>query len=214
MVLAVLVFYDPSGLDTAELGFSLLEASSNVEVKTRKLTFSQFGRRPFAIPTLRSYQILVSSPEQVQELSQLPKDVLSFHGAMKDRLDHKATMYGFELDDTDPNNSVPTHACKILLRKNLQNLGPVIAMRVHDAFEAEISKAKQQNGNTTLPVLAFLKALTARVNSQVFFGDEYATDEGFLAATKRYGWDCIATMEICRLLPGFIAPFVPHAIST
>lgn len=59
-------------------------------------------------------------------------------------------MYGFEHNDIDPHDSVPIHAMKVLLRKNLGAMGPVIERRVEEGTEAYLKKAGSYEGKKAL----------------------------------------------------------------
>ena len=56
---------------------------------------TQAGGRTFAIPSLAEYQVLISSKDQVKELSESSEDVLSFHAAMNDVRDACVKYYIF-----------------------------------------------------------------------------------------------------------------------
>lgn len=84
-------------------------------------------------------------------------------------------MFGFELNDVDPHDSIPRRVFKTLARENLPNLSAVIALRVKEVF-ARIQgtgEGKMQTGDSAV-VSAFdlSKSLIARVNNQLLFGDE------------------------------------------
>lgn len=118
-------------------------------------------------------------------------------------------MYGFEHNDVDPHDSVPIHALKVLLRKNLSALSPIIKQRVEEGCQGFLQTPRRSNG---VSVFALAKAICARVNNQIIFGDDLATDETFQADSLAYGWHGAICMEICRLLPAPLAKVVGTTI--
>ncbi|KAI0975056.1 cytochrome P450 [Xylaria arbuscula] len=168
----------------------------------------------FAIPALTGYQVLVSLPTKIQELARAPKHVISFHEAMKDRLNHRLIMFGFEHNAVDPNDSVPIHVLKVQLRKHMGELRPVIVRRISEAIEHHLQKSQHSEriGTWTVSIFAFTKDVTNLVNNQVLFGSDLASNEDFQKDTLRYGWDGAIAMEACRLVPGLIASVVAKGI--
>lgn len=69
---------------------------------------------------------------------------------IKKRLYYKQIMFGFEHNDIDPNDTVPIHAIKVLLRKNLPALGPVIRQRVVEGFEAHLRSHVMPTGGESV----------------------------------------------------------------
>ncbi|KAI0018948.1 cytochrome P450 [Xylariomycetidae sp. FL0641] len=184
------------------------------------------GGSAFALPALQEYQVLISQPHEVQQLTRCPKDTLSFHEAMKDRLSHKQIMLGFEHNDIDANDSIPIHVLKVLLRNHLHHLAPIIQLRVTEGIQNRLQAAQREGGRLnhpmrghgateltatephTVSVFSLAKSIMTRVNNQILFGDDLATNDDFENASIRYGWDGAITMEVCRLLPKFLAPIV------
>lgn len=102
-------------------------------------------------------------------------------------------MFGFEHSDVDPHNTVPARTLKVLLRKNLPKLRPIINKRVIEGFDTEIRKGNEATngkqklnhnahvsnvfgaGWTSVSTFSLAKRVTERVNSQVFLGTELGT---------------------------------------
>ncbi|KAI1493662.1 cytochrome P450 [Biscogniauxia mediterranea] len=171
-------------------------------------SYQEHSDTPFAVPSITEYQVLVSKREHIEEFSKCSTSVLSFEAAMKDRLNHKQIMLGFEHNDVDPHNSIPIHVLKVLLRKNLDTLSPVIQQGVKESLDCHLRNLPQHEGTWTVSIFSLAKAIAGRVNNQILFGDELARNEDFEKASLRYGWDGAITMEICRLLPRFLTGIV------
>ncbi|KAI0381913.1 cytochrome P450 [Hypomontagnella monticulosa] len=170
-------------------------------------SYRKSKRRPFAIPSLREYQVLVSSPKHIIEVARCPESILSFHDAMKNRLRHKITMMGFEHNDIDPDEYVTMQVIKVHLRKSLPILNPVIQHAVVEGFSLSLKGAtRSPEGSTIIPVFSLAKSIVGQVNNHIFFGDDLSRNEDFTRAALRYPWDGSITAEICRYLP---EPFVP-----
>ncbi|KAI1633648.1 cytochrome P450 [Biscogniauxia mediterranea] len=172
-------------------------------------SYQKSKRQPFAIPALGEYQVLVSSPKHILEVTRCPESILSFHDAMKKRLRHKITMMGFEHNDIDPDEYVTMQVIKVHLRKNLTVLNPVIQRAVAEGFLANLKGAKSSaEGFSIIPLFSFSKAIVGGVNNQIFFGNDLSQNEDFTKAALRYPWDGSITAEICRYLPEFAVPVV------
>ncbi|KAI0015221.1 cytochrome P450 [Xylariomycetidae sp. FL0641] len=185
----------------------VLRGSQNIRNLYQRST-----RRPFAIPALNEYLILISNPRHVVEVARAPESVLSFHAAMKDRLKHKITMMGFEHNHVDPDEYVTMQVVKMHLRKNLRILNPIIQRALSDGFRSFLQGPIQNKGSVTVNVFDLAKVIVGRVNNQIFFGEVLSKNEEFAQAALRYPWDGSMTAELLRYLPSSIAPFVGHTI--
>lgn len=55
-------------------------------------------------------------------------------------------MFGFEHNGVDPNDSIPIYVLKVLLRKNLESLSPVIQQRVKEGIQGHLLNSPQSGG--------------------------------------------------------------------
>ncbi|KAE8423668.1 cytochrome P450 [Aspergillus pseudocaelatus] len=167
--------------------------------------------KSFAIPALGEYQVLVSSEKHIQELSQSSEDVLSFHAAMKQRINHKYTLRGFEHDDVDPTNDVPKRVLKVLLRMNLPEMQVDLQPLIKDTIIQELT-GKYSDGWSRVSAFTLAKHIVARLNNHVILGSALASDSVVAAAVNRYLQDAVVTMELCRHLPSMLVPLVAPAM--
>ncbi|KAI1312961.1 cytochrome P450 [Xylaria venustula] len=174
----------------------------------RPYTRRQSSHNPFAIPALREYLVLVSSPKHVVEIARSSESVLSFHAAMKERLKHKITMLGFEHNDIDPDEYVTIQVIKMHLRKSLPYMNSVIEHSITKAFADDIVSAADNDVITIINLFTLAKTVVGQVNNRIFFGEELSRNKEFASAAARYPWDGSATAEFCRYLPSFLAPSV------
>ncbi|ORY17075.1 cytochrome P450 [Clohesyomyces aquaticus] len=166
----------------------------------------------FAIPALSEYQVLACDLSDVKEVCESKEDVLSFHAAMTDRLQHKHTMYGFEHNDVDPHNSVAGRTLKVLLRMNLAFLRPSIEARIEEGIASSVSRGQASEGWTSVSAFELARNITERVNCEVFLGAELANKPDFAKAANRYNQDVVLAMELCRQLPAIFSPIIAPAI--
>ncbi|KAI1255403.1 hypothetical protein MGN70_003469 [Eutypa lata] len=131
---------------------------------------------------------------------------------MNDRLNHKQIMFGFEHNGVDPNDSIPIYVLKVLLRKNLESLSPVIQQRVKEGIQGHLLNSPQSGGCWTVSLFSLARAVSMRVTNQILFGDELGMNADFNRVSLRYAMDGATTMEACRLLPGFMAKFVGQGL--
>ncbi|PIG83981.1 hypothetical protein AARAC_008631 [Aspergillus arachidicola] len=169
------------------------------------------GDESFAIPALGEYQVLVSSEQHIQELSQSSEDVLSFHAAMEQRINHKYTLRGFEHNDVDPNNDVPKRVLKVLLRMNLPEMQVGLQPLIQDTIIQELT-GKYSDGWSRVSAFTLAKHIVARLNNHVILGSALASDSEVVAAVNRYLQDAVVTMELCRHLPSILVPLVAPAM--
>jgi cytochrome P450 len=172
---------------------------------------SELGTGVFAIPALSCYQVLVSKHEQILEFTKANEDSMSFRAAMNERLFFKHTMFGFELNDVDPHDSIPRRVFKTLARENLPSLSAVLSLRVKEVFARikGVGEGAMQPGDTSV-VSAFdiSKSLIARMNNQLLFGNELAEDDKFEEHSVRYAWHTIILMQVLRQIPSVFVPLV------
>ncbi|KAL1961857.1 hypothetical protein VTN77DRAFT_981 [Rasamsonia byssochlamydoides] len=166
------------------------------------------GGAAFAIPSLSEYQVLVSSQQHIKELTQSPERVLSFHMAMEQRLRHKYTMFGFEHNDIDPHNSIPSRVLKVLLRMSLPKLQSRLQAPIQKVLSEELGRKEAVDGWKTVSAFGLVKRIISQVNNQILFGEELASNHEFQEATIRYNHDVVVTMEVCRHIPSLLVPIV------
>lgn len=170
--------------------------------------YNQAGNTPFAIPALSNYQVLVSSPEDVQKLANAPEEDVSFRKALFDRLFFTYTMGGFTPNHIDPHNSIPVRVFKVLARENLQSLSAPIAGNIEQVFneQFEAGRRKQNESESDVKLHLLSGTLIARMNNELLFGEEFARDPTFEKDSIKYGWDSAYAMEIFRQIPTCLVP--------
>ncbi|KAH8699442.1 cytochrome P450 [Phaeosphaeriaceae sp. PMI808] len=171
--------------------------------------YKETDKRPFAIPAISNYQILVSSSEHFKELAQAPDEMLSFYKAMNERLFFKYTMGGFVPDNgVDTNNGIPNRVFKILVRENLLLMSGPLQEGVADVFARFFEEGRTGEGLSKVSLHTLSGTLIARMNNTLLFGSELARDPGFEKASIKYGWHSGIAMEIFRQIPKCLVPIV------
>ncbi|KAF2260655.1 cytochrome P450, partial [Lojkania enalia] len=171
--------------------------------------YKEAAKRPFALPAISNYQVLVSSAEHIKELAQAPDELLSFYKAMNERLFFKYTMGGFVPDNgVDNNNGIPNRVFKILARENLPRLSVPLQERVSEVFHEFFENGRIGEGLSKMPLHTLSGTLIARMNNTLLFGSELARNPSFEKASIKYGWHSGIAMEIFRQIPTCFVPVV------
>ncbi|KAF2691972.1 cytochrome P450 [Lentithecium fluviatile CBS 122367] len=171
--------------------------------------YKELNNASFAIPALTEYQVLACLESDARAVSEASEQMLSFHAAMTDRLKHKYTMFGFEHNEVDPHNAVPARTLKVLLRKHLPDIRPIIQKRIIQVFELEFDRFPEtSNGWKDISAFGLARRITERVNTQICLGTELAESSKFMQAARRYNHDAIVAAEICRQLPSIFTPLI------
>jgi hypothetical protein len=188
--------------------------------------YASCAKRPFALPAISNYQVLVSSPEHFKELAQAPDEMLSFYKAMNERLFFKHTMGGFVPDNgVDEKNAIPNRVFKTLARENLTRLDRPLTEGVKDVFARFFEQGKVgEQGFSRIKLQELSGTLIARMNNTLLFGEELgkslvafscveirltrniAKSPGFEQASIKYGWHSGIAMEIFRQIPKWSVP--------
>ncbi|KAJ5702277.1 cytochrome P450 [Penicillium malachiteum] len=134
--------------------------------------------KSFAIPALNEYQVLVSSEQEIQELTRAPEEALSFHAAMHQRIRHEYTIFGFQHNDVDPNNDIPKRVLKVLLRMKLPEMQEGLRALIRDTIAHELQDTgavhkpgyAETNGWNEIGAFALAKLLVVRLNNHTILG--------------------------------------------
>ncbi|KAJ4374839.1 hypothetical protein N0V83_001917 [Neocucurbitaria cava] len=178
---------------------------------------NELGTGVFAIPALSCYQVLVSKHEQIVEFTKASEDSMSFRAAMNERLFFKHTMFGFELNNVDPHDSIPRRVFKTLARENLPQLNAIMTLRIKEVFariRGTIGSEMQTGDSTVVSAFDLSKSLIARMNNQLLFGDELGGNDHFEEQSIRYAWHTIIIMQVLRQLPSVLVPCVAKLFLT
>ena len=135
--------------------------------------YKKAAKRPFAIPAISNYQVLVSSSEHFKELAQAPDEMLSFYKAMNERLFFKHTMGGFVPDNgIDTKNEIPNRVFRILVRENLSRMSGALQEAVKDVFATFFESGSVGEGSSKISLHTLSGTLIARMNNTLLFGSK------------------------------------------
>ncbi|KAJ5636491.1 cytochrome P450 [Penicillium longicatenatum] len=165
------------------------------------------GGKSFAIPALGEYQVLVSSEQDIRELTRSSEEVLSFHAAMHQRIRHEHTIYGFQHNDVDPNNDIPKRVLKVLLRTKLPEMQEGLQSLIQDTIAHELHDTGV-DGWSEVSALGLAKLLIVRLNNHVILGSDLGNNEQLERDTSQYLQDAVVTMELCRHVPSILVPVI------
>ncbi|KAL9038664.1 MAG: hypothetical protein Q9180_002997, partial [Flavoplaca navasiana] len=166
---------------------------------------------------------MVSSAEDIKELSEAPVDQLSLHAVAKEMLQPKYTMQGFEWkDQRGVEGTGFVRALRCLMTSRLPNLLPSLRCTLENEMMAELKNCQTSKGETHLKVFPSIKRIVAKTNSLFFFGDELcrlfgqilcndadlvAQNPDFTNAALQYPQDVFVAGEAVRSVPQVMASF-------
>ncbi|KAF1993952.1 cytochrome P450 [Amniculicola lignicola CBS 123094] len=166
----------------------------------------------FAMPSLNEFHVLVAGQQDVEAVCNSDEDVLSFHEAMTDRMQHYYTMWGFKHDGTDPHDNVPIRTVKVLLRKHIPTLRPLIQKKIQDGYSTVIANGHKIDEWTAVSIFQLSKSIVEETNVQVILGDELGSNPECVKAAIRYSIDAVVAAELCRQLPSILTPLIAPMI--
>lgn len=152
--------------------------------------YTKFRHGLFRIVTPNAGNVIVVSPNFLDELKKLPDDVLSFDAANDDSMHTKYTL----IPTHEP---IIPHTVKTSLTPSLPRLNPQLSEEVQIAFSQEIAPLMSSSPSDWAPININSKLLriVAKVSGRVFIGPELCHDERYLEAAVGY---TVSVMEAQR----------------
>ncbi|KAH8743285.1 cytochrome P450 [Diaporthe sp. PMI_573] len=151
--------------------------------------YRKFKNGLFRVSSPRESTVIVVSPHFLKELSALPDDQLSFHGALKEKMQSRFTHITVDIP-------VVPHIVRNELTPALSRLNPIIAEEVAMAFQDELPPCKEF---TRVPINRALWRIVAKVSGRFFVGAELARSEEYMDMSINY------TLEIAGAVKGIAA---------
>ncbi|KAF8997910.1 cytochrome P450 [Cyathus striatus] len=165
----------------------------------------RFGDRPFKVPLLDRWIVIVHGDRYMEELRKAPDNVLSFEMAVDEFLQIPYTM-GPEIT-TNPYH-IPI--VRSQLTRNLGRIFPELQEEIVDACKDFLPPTKDWKAfhamNTFIEVVA-------RASNRTFVGLPLCRNAEFLAICKAFTLDVVKVSSTMNLLPPFLRPLSSYVLS-
>ncbi|KAI1389674.1 cytochrome P450 [Hypoxylon trugodes] len=161
--------------------------------------YQKFKNGMFRIVSPRKSKVIVMSPKFLQELSELPDNVLSFDAAIEETMQSKYTQA------RGTGAAIIPHTIKTHLTPALVRLNPSIASEVQEALELEMPPCDDW---TPINLSRKMIRVVVMVSGRVFIGPELCRDERYIDAAINYSMDLMKAQQAVSMLPEWKRPFL------
>ncbi|KAI3390983.1 hypothetical protein diail_8297, partial [Diaporthe ilicicola] len=151
--------------------------------------YRKFKNGLFRVSSPRESTVIVVSPHFMRELSALPDDQVSFHGALEEKMQSRFTHITVDIP-------VVPSIVRNELTPALNRLNPIIAEEVVMAFQDELPPCKDF---TRVPINRALWRIVAKVSGRFLAGAELARSEEYMDMSINY------TLEIAEAVKAIAA---------
>ncbi|KAL2760205.1 hypothetical protein ACRALDRAFT_2038897 [Sodiomyces alcalophilus JCM 7366] len=160
--------------------------------------YRKFRDGLFRIATPRNSENIVISTKFVNELRNLPDDVLSFEKAVFESMQAKYTKLQTEVPAL-------AHTVKASLTPALPRLNASVADEVVEAMRLELPQSADW---TQVNINSKLLRIVAMASGRVFIGAELCRDERYLDAAINYTVDLMSAVQAVSRMPVWSRPFL------
>ncbi|EIW83582.1 cytochrome P450 [Coniophora puteana RWD-64-598 SS2] len=168
--------------------------------------YLKYGGRPFRIPTLYGWQVVLASPDLLKEVGRAPDDSLSFF---------EAANQDFKLEHTMAHRSHHTHlhvpVIQNRLTRNLARLFTDIREEIVAAFNDGLGL--QGNDWKAIPAHDMAANVVARTSNRVFVGLPYCRDPEYIDLCIRFTLDIAKAAITIKLFPKILSPLVARYLT-
>lgn len=199
----------PSQLNVPSVGAQGVFSSWLNGLKSVKATrqmvqqgYEKFGGAIFRLPTLDRQVLIVSSPEQIEEMRSAPINVLSFTAAVQDMLQTEF-MFGSRMTDE---SRFHVTIIRTVLSRHLPVIFPEILEEVAASFNEYIPNC--DDDWVKVPAFDTVLKVVARATSRLFVGLPLCRNKGYLDLIIRYTGIVGMSARLLALFPSFIKPSV------
>ncbi|RDL38407.1 uncharacterized protein BP5553_02747 [Venustampulla echinocandica] len=157
--------------------------------------------KPFATPHRDRFLLLVSTPEQIEELaveSTRKHSKLSSQGIMVDTLNPEFTL---NAKKEDPAGFIAPNLLKHKIRKHLSSMYLPMRWTVEDAFRKEMKGKPLGDGWSRVPLCYVANRITARMNNLLLVGENLASNPTFFESSIQFVTDATITLAFFNHIP-------------
>lgn len=183
----------------------LLEGYFRVEhikipLHERSLTYPQHPNSLFSVPTAHHATTIVP-PQFLDQIKNLPDNILSFENHLKERFLGKYTGLGI--------NDTLVRSVKVDLTKNIPNILGELQDEVGYSIDKHIGPCKEW---TSYPTYEMLLHLVSLLSGRIFVGHPLSRDATWLHYTVRYTIDAFVGAEKLWNYPKTLHPIMQYLI--
>ncbi|KAK7049978.1 hypothetical protein VNI00_005409 [Paramarasmius palmivorus] len=168
--------------------------------------YDKYQGRVFKIPRLTSWDVIVTSPELVEEYRKAPDDILSFHDAVNDSLQVEYTL-------GEPIAHDPYHIPVVRgpLTKNLGAKFDEVRDEIVTSFNDEMPPTAEW---TKRPIADSIFQVVARTSNRLFVGLPLCRDPEYLDLNIKFTIQVVISAQIINLFPEFLRKFVGETLTS
>ncbi|ESK85449.1 cytochrome p450 [Moniliophthora roreri MCA 2997] len=162
--------------------------------------YEKYQGQLFKIPMYDYWQVIVTSPQLLDELRKAPDDVLSFPDATNASLQIEHT-FGPEIH-YDPYH---TTVIKGALTRNIGNKFPEVRDEIAEAFSDEVPLTDDWSSHV---LMGKVMRVVARATNRLFVGLPLCRNEEWMDINIRFTIEVVIAARIINLFPQFMKPLV------
>ncbi|EJD50779.1 cytochrome P450 [Auricularia subglabra TFB-10046 SS5] len=164
--------------------------------------YEKFGGAIFKLPALDRPVLIVSSPEQIEEMRRAPANVLSFTAAVQDMLQTEF-MFGSRVTDE---SRFHVTIIRTVLSRHLPVIFPEVLEEVAQSFKEYVPNC--DDDWVKVPAFDTVMKVVARATSRLFVGLPLCRNTGYLDLIIRYTGIVGVSARVLGLFPSAVKPFV------
>ncbi|EDN95672.1 predicted protein [Sclerotinia sclerotiorum 1980 UF-70] len=170
--------------------------------------YAEADGKPFTIPGIGKYKTFITNAQQLDEVERAPQDQLSFNPIVEQQLATHIIFHGFKFDPKDPRHTIPVHSLRVLFKKNIHSVIPLLKSEVSLVFEQEFENATNNSGWIKKQPFTLSQHLFERLTNVVMVGKELADDPTFSRNVTRFIRNSRFAQEILRWTPFLIGEVI------
>ncbi|KAK4184221.1 putative cytochrome P450 E-class, group IV [Podospora australis] len=164
--------------------------------------YKKFKDRVFRIITTNKYTVIVVPPKYLNEIKQLPDDVVSFDGAIEQTMHAKYTKL-------EVGHKLIPHVVKSNLTPSLVRLNPTIAEEVLESFRRELPEC---NDWTSVNINYKLLRIVALVSGRIFIGTELSRSDEYIDMAINYTVELMEARRAVDEIKPWLRPFLANRL--
>ncbi|EIW83355.1 cytochrome P450 [Coniophora puteana RWD-64-598 SS2] len=168
--------------------------------------YTKFHGRPFKVPSLHHWNVIVGTPQHIDDIRKASDDVLSFDDATSDIIEAKYTL--------GPDVCADPFHLPVVRSQLTRNLG-VLFSDIHDEIAASFRDEIPLKGDDWLevPALPAMMQVVCRTSNRIFVGLPLCREPGYKNLMTRHTVDVVKGGVIIKCFPRFLAPLVARYLT-
>ncbi|KAF5369084.1 hypothetical protein D9758_002904 [Tetrapyrgos nigripes] len=192
----------PSGIFSSYIGAWRLFREGRKMVQEG---YDKYHGGAFRVPMLNHWQVVVTSPEMINDIKRAPNDVLSFMGAIQQLMQIEHTMG--KAIHTDPYH---IDVIKNSLTRSISSKLESIVEEVAYAFQDELPASDDW---IKIPAMEVIRRVVCRASNRVFVGAPLCRNLDYMDLNIKFAMDVAFSGLFVNVFPGFMRSTVARWIS-